>query len=57
LRGYAAWALGNIGFNEIIEKLKNLETDQNAHSIWRDGNLQEVTVGQLAHEAIQKISR
>jgi hypothetical protein len=57
LRGYAAWALGNIGFNDVIEKLKNLETDANKLSIWRDGDLQEVTVGQLAHEAIQKISR
>jgi len=57
LRGYAAWALGNIGFNDVFEKLKNLETDENKLSIWRDGDLQEVTVGQLAREAIQKISR
>jgi len=56
LRGYAAWALGNIGFNDVFEKLKNLETDENKLSIWRDGDLQEVTVGQLAREAIQKIS-
>jgi HEAT-like repeat len=57
LRGYAAWALGNIGFNDVIEKLKELLTDDNKLSIWRDGDLQEVTVGRLAHEAIQKISR
>lgn len=57
LRGYASWALGNIGFNDVFEKLKNLETDDNKLSIWRDDNLQEVTVGQLAREAIQKISR
>lgn len=57
LRGYAAWALGNIGFNNVIGKLKKLETDDKTLSIWRDGELQEVTVGQLAREAIAKISR
>lgn len=57
LRGYAVWALGNIGFNDVLEKLTNLETDEHKLSIWKDGDLQEVTVGQLAREAIQKISR
>jgi len=57
LRGYAAWALGGIGFSDVIKKLKDLENDDNILSLWRDGDLQEVTVGQLAREAIQKISR
>jgi hypothetical protein len=57
IRGYAAWALGGIGFNDVAKKLKELETDDNKLSLWRDGDLQEVTVGQLAHEALQKISR
>jgi len=55
LRGYAAWALGSIGFNDIIGKLKNLESDENSLTIWREGDLQEVTVSQLAQEAIRKI--
>jgi hypothetical protein len=57
LRGYAAWALGNIGFSDVIGKLKKLETDGHTLSIWRDGDLQSVTVAQMAHEAILKISQ
>jgi hypothetical protein len=56
LRGYAAWALGNIGFRDIIAKLKALESDEHRIALWRNGNLQEVTVGQLAHEAVRKLS-
>lgn len=56
LRGYAAWALGSIGFSDVTQKLKDLETDNNKLSLWRDGELEEVTVGQLAHEAVEKIS-
>jgi hypothetical protein len=56
LRGYAAWALGNMGFNDIIGTLKNLESDKNKLTIWRDGDLQEITVSRLAQEAIQKIT-
>lgn len=57
LRGYAAWALGGIGFNDIIDNLRQLETDDNKLSIWRRGELQEVTVSQLAKEAREKISK
>jgi hypothetical protein len=57
LRGYAAWTLGNIGFNDVIGRLKTLESDENKIMIWRDGDLQEMTVGHLAREAIQKISK
>jgi hypothetical protein len=56
LRGYAAWALGSIGFRDVIQKLKTLEADDYTISLWRNGDLQEVTVGQLAEEAIRKIS-
>jgi hypothetical protein len=55
LRGYASWALGNIGFNDVAQQLKNLEADDNKLSISRDGDLQETTVGELAHEALRKI--
>jgi hypothetical protein len=57
VRGYASWALGNIGFDDVIGQLKAIETDENKLTFWRDGDLQEVTVGQLAREAIQKLSR
>jgi hypothetical protein len=56
IRGHAVWALGNIGFNDVIEELKKLETDENKLLIWRDGELQEVTVAQLAKEAQEKIN-
>jgi hypothetical protein len=56
IRGYAAWALGNIGFSDVAGTLKDLESDKNKLVIWRDGDLQEVTVGQLAREAVLKIA-
>jgi hypothetical protein len=56
LRGYAAWALGNIGFSDVTQKLKTIAADENKISLWRNGDLQEVTVGQLAQEAVRKIS-
>jgi len=57
LRGYAAWALGSIGFDDVLDTLKSLETDDNMLTLWRDGELQEVSVAQLAKEAIEKITR
>lgn len=57
VRGYAAWALGSIGFNDVLEKLNSLESDDTTLSLWRDGELQEVSVAQLAKEAIEKITR
>jgi hypothetical protein len=56
LRGYAAWALGNIGFDDVAPQLKALETDESRLSIWKNGALEEVTVGELAHEAIITIA-
>lgn len=55
LRGYAAWALGELRNNDAREELKKLETDENKISIFKEGKLQEVTVSQLAKEAIEKI--
>jgi hypothetical protein len=57
LRGYAAWAIGNIGSDEVLDGLRNLENDDGRLSIWRDGSFQEVTVGLLAKEAVEKITR
>lgn len=56
LRGYAIRALGNIGFNDIVPKLHELAADDSKLPLWRDGDLQEVTVGQLAREALGKLS-
>ncbi len=55
LRGYAAWALGELGNNDVITTLKELETDENKISIFKEGTLQEATVSRLSKEALQKI--
>jgi hypothetical protein len=55
IRGYAAWALGNLGFSDAIDELKKLITDHQRLSLYRGGELQEVTVAQLATEAIEKL--
>ena len=57
LRGYAAWALGNIGYNDVIEELKKLETDHEKLRIFKDGELKEVTVALLSKEALEKIGK
>ena len=57
LRGYAAWALGNLGYDDVIEELKNLLTDDEKLSIFRDSELKETTVSQLSKEAIEKLSK
>jgi hypothetical protein len=56
LRGYAAWALGNLGYDDVIEDLRNLLSDDERLSIFRDSALEEKTVSQLAREAIVKLS-
>jgi hypothetical protein len=55
LRGYAAWALGNLGYNDVVEELKKLESDHDQIQIFRNGKLEKVTVAQLAKEAIEKL--
>jgi len=57
LRGYAAWALGNLGYDEVIEELKKLLTDDEKLLIFRDAELKETTVAQLAREAIENLSK
>ena len=57
VRGYTAWALGNIGFDDIIEDLKKLETDHEKLRIFKDGELKEVTVALLSKEALEKIGK
>jgi len=56
LRGHAAWALGKIGFKDAIDELKNLEKDDQRLFIYRKRELLEVTVAQLAKEAIEKLT-
>ena len=56
LRGYAAWALGNIGYEDVLEDLEKLGTDDEKLLIFRGGRLEETTVALLSKEAIGKIN-
>jgi len=57
LRGFAAWALGNLGNNDAIGQLKKLKKDEGRITLFREGELKDVTVSQLAKEAIEKINK
>lgn len=57
LRGYAAWALGNLGYDEVTEELKVLLSDEEKLSIFRNSGLEETTVAELSKEAIEKLSK
>jgi HEAT repeat protein len=57
LRGYAAWALGDIGYADVIEDLKKLDTDDEKLLIFRDGRLEEATVALLSRESLKKINK
>jgi hypothetical protein len=57
LRGYAVWALGNIGYNDVIEDLKELLSDDEKIFIFRNSMREEITVAQLAEEALAKLGK
>lgn len=56
LRGHAAWALGKLGFKDVIDELKRLQSDDQQLSLYREGELKKVTVAELAKEAIEKLT-
>lgn len=56
IRGYAAWALGETGTSESVNDLAKLQNDNSVIAIYAEGELKEITVGQLAKEAIGNIT-
>ncbi len=52
LRGYAAWALGQIGADGAVKQLEMLKDDPQVIKIYLQGELQQKTVGELANNAI-----
>jgi hypothetical protein len=56
LRGHAAWALGKLGFKDATDELKKLQTDDLRLFLYRERELKETTVAQLAKEAIEKLT-
>lgn len=53
-RGYAAWAVGNIGDRDAIKAVAALTADNHEIHIFDEGRLQALTVGELAGQAISK---
>ncbi len=51
-RGLAAWAAGSIAFEPTMAKLKELTHDSGRLSLYRDGQIGQYTVGELAQEAL-----
>ncbi len=54
-RGYAALLTGNLHAAETGNLLSQLKNDTSELTIYSDGELKNITVGQLAAEALQKI--
>jgi HEAT repeat protein len=57
VRGYAAWSLGSLGYSDALDDLLLLESDEEGISLWRDSQIEQVTVGMLAKEAVGKLTQ
>ncbi|RJQ45408.1 MAG: hypothetical protein C4538_08245 [Nitrospiraceae bacterium] len=55
LRGYAAWAIGEMGVNESENELADLKQDMGLINYYEDGELHRKTVGEIASAALMKI--
>lgn len=56
VRGHAAWALGHMKAKEAVGSLKRLKDDQARLRIYDDGRVEEKTVGELAFQAIERVT-
>ncbi len=54
VRGMAAWALGNLGQGDEAS-LQGLSDDPATLEVWQDRALRQVTVGELARQAADKL--
>ena len=57
LRGLAAWAAGPVGGTETIPRLKKLSDDTGRLMLYRDGEFEDHTVGEMAREALSYIDQ
>ncbi|TIH14831.1 HEAT repeat domain-containing protein [Marinifilum sp. JC120] len=57
IQGTACWALGPLNVTQSVKKLEALVDNDTVIEIYKDSSLQSVTVGRLAQEALDKISR
>lgn len=56
VRGYAAWLMGNLGAHEAKKDLEKLTRESYEIEIYEHGNLETKTVGQVASEALSKLT-
>jgi hypothetical protein len=56
-RGYSAWIFGSLGVPEAKAHLERLLGDNHQLQMYRDGRLENKTVGQIAAEALEKIEK
>ncbi len=56
VRGYTALLMGNLGAHEAKEDLEKLVNESHEIDIYENGNLEKVTVGQVAAQALEKLS-
>jgi hypothetical protein len=57
LRGYAAWALGEMKVGEFSAELENMKNDPSLVRFYADGELKDRNVGEIVSAALQKIRR
>ncbi len=55
IRGYAAWALGEMGALEAVNKLEKLKKDNSRIIFYENGDLKEKTIGEIAINALKKL--
>ncbi len=55
VRTYAAWSLGIIGAQAAVPDLRLLTNDPQPVKLYEAGELKEITVGQVAREALQRL--
>ncbi len=57
VRGYAAWALGELAEPEAVRGLEELEGDNNNFYFYQEGEIKKVTVGEIAAGSLAKIKK
>jgi hypothetical protein len=55
VRGYAAWALGEMGTSEALKELEALDDDRALIPFYEEGELKEKSISEIATEAVKKL--
>lgn len=56
LRGYAAWALGEMGASESSGELENMKHDPGHVKFYEEGEIKDRNIGEIAEAALAKIN-